>query len=190
MDKLFTATQVIAKILEVFHWIAQGVMVLLFVLSFFSSDWLGSMLVQSSVHDVSLETYGYGIVVMNAHGQVDPVAVRMFAIGAFFIFPLMAMVFRNVYLIIRTSRGETWFAQGPTPFQGDVTRMVREIGIFLLSVVAVGIIFSIIATLVLGSSMVEHVLSLESLMIGLLMLCLSSAFGRGEALEKDVEGLV
>ena len=43
---------------------------------------------------------------------------------------LMAMVFRNVYLIFKTAEGKTWFSKGATPFQPDIVRMVREIGIF------------------------------------------------------------
>lgn len=62
----------------------------------------------------------------------------------------MAMVFRNVYLIFRTAKGKTWFAKGDTPFQKDIVRMVREIGIFYLAVPIVSLLMSVVAVLVLG----------------------------------------
>lgn len=194
MKGLFTFTQVVAKILEVFHWIAAALMVVLFVLTFTSPEFLAGMLVQASPYDVELSTYGYALVVIDANGQYIDAAVRLFALGAIPVLSLMAMVFRDVYLILKTMQGKTWFSKGETPFQGDVTRMVREIGIFLLSIVAVELILSAIAYFVLGmggqADLVESGFNLEMLVLGLLMLCLSGAFARGETLQRDVEGLI
>lgn len=194
MRGLFAFTQVVAKILEVLHWVAVGFMAVLFVLSFTSHDLLSGMVVQTSAHDVELSAYRYAIVVIGGDGQLDDLAVRMFSLGAIPVFSLMAMVFRNVCLILKTMQGKTWFSQGETPFQNDVTRMVREIGIFLLSVVGVQLVLSAASVLVLGAcgstDVVESSLNLEMLVLGLLMLCLSSAFSQGESLQKDVDGLI
>ena len=69
-------------------------------------------------------------------------------IGAVIILSLMAMVFRNLYLIIK--RSETG-----TPFQPDNIRMLREIGIFAIAIPIVGLIMSIVCRLVLGVDAVE-----------------------------------
>lgn len=93
-----------------------------------------------------------------------------------------AMIFRNVNLILKTAKGKTWFAEGETPFQKDITRMIREIGIFLLILAAIGFLISLF---------VETVeFSLLYVVIGLLMLCLSSFFSYGEQLQKETDGLV
>ena len=93
-----------------------------------------------------------------------------------------AMIFRNIYLILKTANGKTPFSKGETPFQNDITRMVREIGIFLIGLFCVQLVGSFLTTFVSTN--------LLYLMIGILMLCLSSIFGYGEKLENDSEGLI
>lgn len=110
--------------------------------------------------------------------------------GAVLILCLMAMVFRNIYLILKTARGQTKFSKGATPFQEDVTRMIREIGIFYLAAVVVGLACSVLAVLILGPETTETSLNLSNVMVGLLMLCLSQAFADGTKLRQDVDGLL
>lgn len=47
---------------------------------------------------------------------------------------LMAMVFRTIYLILKTTAGKTKFSNGTTPLQPDNIRMFREIGIFAIAI--------------------------------------------------------
>ena len=136
MKNLSKATRVLAKLMEVAHWIGAAGMV-----------------------------------------------VALFSGGAAVILSLMAMVFRNIYLIMKKS-------ENATPFQKDNVRMVREIGIFLLSVPMVGLIMSIVARLVLGVDNVEASVGLDSFMVGLVVLCLSQFFAQGMELEADVDGLL
>ena len=44
---------------------------------------------------------------------------------------LMAWVFRNVHLVLRTTQGQTKFSVGKTPFQTANVRMLLQAGIFL-----------------------------------------------------------
>lgn len=190
MDALKKITQVLAKVLEVGNWVAVGFMAVLFVLTLIPNDIYSTMLVQTGPHDLTLNVYGFEVVAAYAAGQFNKAAVCIFALAGIFICGFMAMVFRNVYLIIKFSRGEGRYSQGVTPFQKDITRMIREIGIFLLSVVVANLLFSTIASAVIGFEYVESSLNLVMLMMGLLMLCLSSAFAEGEALRRDVDGLL
>ena len=80
-------------------------------------------------------------------GTINEVAVRIFSIGAVIIFSLMAIVFRNVYLSLKTAQGETKFAEGDTPSQKSIVRMIREMGIFSLLVPIVGLAFSTLAAI-------------------------------------------
>lgn len=117
-------------------------------------------------------------------------AAALFAAGALFIFSLMAMVFRNVYLIFKTAKRKTWFSKGDTPFQKDITRMVREIGIFYISIPVVGLVMSVISRLALGAEFAEVNTSIEGVVTGILLLCLSQVFAYGAQLEGDVDGLL
>ncbi|EFA23609.1 hypothetical protein [Bifidobacterium gallicum] len=187
---LDSLTKVLAKIVEILHWIAAVCALVLFVSSWFSTSWISSLVPANLLGDGVVDTYGLSVHVADAHGVIDAGGLRTYAIGAFFMLVAMAMVFRDTYLIIKTAEGRTWFARGATPFQQDVTRMVREIGIFLLLTIVIGFIVCAVGTLALGHGMVTYVLNVTMLMLGLLMLCISQVFAQGEVMRQDVEGLV
>ena len=104
------------------------------------------------------------------------------------LYGLLAMVFRNIYLIVRTARGGTWFSKGETPFQDDNIRMVREIGIFLIAMYIVQLVGTGIVHLV--ASNVESSTSMLVLFLGIVMICLSKIFEYGKSLEDNQEGLI
>ncbi|MBQ9157068.1 MAG: hypothetical protein IJ137_09860 [Eubacterium sp.] len=49
--------------------------------------------------------------------------------------------------------------------------MVREIGIFLIAMPAVGLIMSIIARIILGAAILDCSMDLHFIMVGLVMIC-------------------
>lgn len=182
MKKLDKATRILAKLMEVAHWIAAASMALVLVLSLF----MGADVVQKvSLDDfgASLSSYGFEIMV-NTTGQVSMTALRLFCVGSVIILSLMAMVFRNIWLILKRS-------ENLTPFQKDNVRMVREIGIFLLSVPTVSLVMIIITRAAIGPEAMEgSSVGLGSFMVGLAVLCLSQIFARGVELEAETEGLL
>ncbi len=68
--------------------------------------------------------------------------------------------------------------------------MLREIGIFCISVPIVGLVMCTAARLILGVDAVETSVNIYGFSMGLIVLCLTQIFAHGAALEKDVEGLV
>ena len=68
--------------------------------------------------------------------------------------------------------------------------MVREIGIFLIAMPAVGLIMSIIARIILGAAILDCSMDLHFIMVGLVMICLSRYFAYGMELQGDVDGLI
>ena len=134
--------------------------------------------------------YGFRLGVLTAEGIVSWAAFRLFSAAAFLLLPLMAMVFRNIQLILRTAKGKTWFSQGSTPFQKDIVRMVREIGIFSLAVPVIGLLLSFLARLVLGAETAELSVNFGGLVTGLVVLSLSQIFAYGMSLQKEVDGLL
>lgn len=183
MKKLDKVTRVLAKLLEIGHWIAAVSMAVVFVLSFI----MGKGVLQNvSVADfgASLTTYGFEIEVVDQAGQVSLTALRIFCVGAVLILGTMAMVFRNIYLILKKS-------ENATPFQKDNVRMVREVGIFLIAVPVISLGMSILARLILGAEMTEvSSVGLSSFMVGLTVLCLSQFFAHGVELETETDGLL
>ena len=100
----------------------------------------------------------------------------------------MAMIFRNVYLILKTAQGKTWFAKGNTPFQQNTVRMFREIGIFFILVCTISLVSTIIVNIAGGE--IASGFNYLSGFMGLVFLCVSQFFNYGTRLEKDLDGLV
>lgn len=115
-------------------------------------------------------------------GTINPATIILYIVYGIFNCAAFCMIFRNIYLILKTAKGRTWFSQGETPFQKDITRMIREIGIFLFILAA--------AELILGFFVPGISVTMVYIVIGILMLCLSSFFSYGEQLQRDNDGLV
>ena len=187
----WTAAWIVSKGLELLHWIGAATALASLVLSLAAGDWLSALLARGVPElGTTLTTYGFEVTPVLADGTVSPAVLALFSVGAAIILSLMAMVFRNLYLIFRTAKGKTRFAKGSTPFQGDITRMVREIGIFYLSVPAVGLVMSTICRLARGTEAAEICVNVEGFVTGLLLLCLSQVFAYGARLQRDVDGLL
>lgn len=187
MKKLNTYALVVSKILEVLHWLGVASMVLLLVCSVSIRDKVASLLARGvASQGTSLTTYGFELEVAGTNGTIHMSGLILFTIAAIVILSLMAMVFRNVYLILKTYKKSHW----QSPFQPNIIRMLREIGIFSISVPVVGFLFGTVARLIIGPDATEIYLNVDGLVMGLLVLCLTQVFTYGAELQKDVDGLV
>ena len=131
----------------------------------------------------NLEVYGFEVNAPVVNGNADMTCFMLFGIGAIIILSVMAMVFRNLHLILKKS-------QNATPFQTDNIRMMREIGIFAIAVPVIGFIMSIIVRLVTGVETAEISIDTAGIFMGIIVLCLTQFFVHGAELEKDVDGLL
>ncbi len=181
MNKLDKATRVLAKLVEVAHWIGAVSLIVALVLVVA----VGKQVVLFGPEDygTDVSAYGFSLMIIDKAGQLNMTALLLFCVGAMVIMALMAMVFRNVYLILKRS-------ENATPFTPDNVRMVREIGIFLIAVPVVGLLLSVTARLILGPEVTEVSVNMGAVLVGLVVLCLSRFFARGMELETDVDGLV
>lgn len=188
--RLTKAATVLTKLLEVGYSImAVGLTVGLIM---FALDRAGlAELVQGEPEiGQTLTVHGFSIGISNPDGSLNNTAVIIFLITGALVAELMAWVFRNTNLILRTSQGETKFSKGNTFFQKDNVRMLREIGIFFIAITVVQFVMSAIAVMLLGLDNAELSVGMQNIVMGLLMLCLSLAFAQGEQMQKDVDGLV
>lgn len=127
--------------------------------------------------------YGFEMYMFTPDGELNLKAFIIFAVCGVILFSLMAMIFRNLHLIIKKS-------ENTTPFQPDNVRMLREIGIFSISIPLVALTFSIIAKIILGVDAVEISVNTDGFIMGIIVLCLTQFFAHGVELENDVDGLV
>ncbi len=185
MKGIINIGKIVTKIAEVFHWVGTVLMLAATVCSLAKPEWVKYFVGMDAKEccGAELNVYGFEIVAQVKNGNVDMKSLFLFGIGAVIILPLMAMVFRNLYLIIKKS-------EGSTPFQADNIRMLKEIGIFSISIPIVGLVMSVICRLVLGVDAVETSVNFYGFFMGIVVLCLTQFFIHGAELEKDVDGLL
>lgn len=188
MKSVNRAAIILTKILEVLHWFTAAVMAVVLIASAASANWLEEILQKGSgTLGDSLTTYGFEMNVVYSDSKINMTAILLFSICAVIILSLMAMVFRNVNLILKTTLGKTKFSKGQTPFQKDNTRMVREIGIFFISVPVISFVMSVIVRAVLGVDNAEISVDFQNLIIGIIVLCLSQSFAYGNELQDQAD---
>lgn len=189
--KLTKAATVLSKLLEIGYDIGAVTMIVGLILLLLDKNFFPGVLVKGgSAPGEAISVHGFSLVVGNPDGTVNNAAMVIFLLCGAMTLELMAWVFRDVNLILRTTQGLTKFSQGKTPFQKDNVRMMREIGIFFLSTTVVQLICSVIATLVIGPELVESSVDLIGVVVGLLMLCLSQVFALGMQMQNEMDGLV
>lgn len=176
---------VITKILEVFHWVGAVLMAAATVCSAAAPN-LVNYLVGFDAKEccgANLEVYGFEVNAPVVDGNTDMLSFMLFGVGAVIILSVMAMVFRNLYLIFKKS-------ENGTPFQKDNIRMMKEIGIFSIAVPVIGLIMSTIVRLAVGVETAETSVDMSGVFMGIIVLCLTQFFVHGADLEKDVDGLL
>ncbi|MBQ4098618.1 MAG: hypothetical protein IJC87_00645 [Clostridia bacterium] len=185
MKGISKIAKVVTKVVEIFHWVAVALMIAATVCSLVASSWVGYFVGFDAKEccGANLSIYGFEINAAVTDGKVDMTAFLLFGIGAILILAPMAMIFRNLNLIINKS-------EGSTPFQADNVRLFREIGIFSIAIPVIGLIMSIITRLVLGAEAAEVSNNFGGLVIGIVVLCITEFFIHGIELEKDVDGLL
>ena len=180
MKKINKLALVMSKIIEMLHWFAAAVMVLLLGTALFKPEMAEELWRKGHIADA--EVYGFSMAgAGEGYPGLWPVLLGV-AAGAV-ILSLMAMVFRNAHLILKKS-GQS------TPFQPDIIRMLREIGTFYLSIPLIGLAVSTLIRLIAGVDGVELSVDLGGIMTGLLVLCLTQFFSHGMDLERDLDGLM
>ena len=176
---------VIAKILEVFHWVGTALMAAATVCSVIAPQWVGKFVAVDGKEccGANLEVYGFEINAPMTAGQVDGTHFLLFGIGASLILAVMAMVFRNLYRVLKLS-------EDATPFQKETVRLLRAIGVLVLAVPVIGFLMSIVVRLVTGAETAEIALDLGGVFMGIVVLIHTRWFVRGAELENDVDGLL
>ena len=186
-EKLNTASVILTKVIEVFHWVAAALLgASLFV--YFLNDNLLKYFIDVGNGELSIA--GYSVNVLNEFGDIVTGAFVPSLILGIVTCGMTAMIFRNIYLIFKTSEGKTKFSEGKTPFQENNIRMLREIGIVAIAIPIIEFIFDIIIKLIVDVDLIESSISTTGIVLGIAVLCLSQFFVYGMELQRDSDGLV
>lgn len=191
MEKFNKVGIAISKISEIVYWMSTALSTLLFIATIAAKDFFIDFL--SSADLRSLEEFavaGFKIEITNAQGAVDMGAVTLIAFASIITSVLLALIFRNVYLILKSADTKKESAEPGTWFTDDITAKVRQIGYLFIAIPIAGLVMSVIAFVILGSSGAEVSVSFDWIIMGIIILCLSQAFAYGAELQKDVDGLV
>ena len=177
--------KIIAKILEVFHWVGAALMIAATICSVVAPNRVNYFVGFDAKEccGANLEVYGFEVNASVINGNVDTTSFLMFGIGAVIILTVMAMVFRNLHLILKRS-------ENASPFQKDNIGSMRKIGLFSIAVPVIGLIMSVFVRLVIGVETAEVSIDVTGIFMGIIVLCLTQFFIHGAELEKDVDGLL
>lgn len=186
-EKLNTASVILTKVIEVFHWVAAALLGASLLVYFLNDNLLKYFI---DVGNGELSIAGYSVNVLNKFGDIVTGAFVPSLILGIVTCGMTAMIFRNIYLIFKTSEGKTKFSEGKTPFQENNIRMLREIGIFAIAIPIIEFIFDIIIKLIVGVDLIESSISTTGIVLGIAVLCLSQFFVYGMELQRDSDGLV
>ena len=176
---------VVSKIMEIMFWVGTAFITFIFACSIFAKNFLNVLFAKGFLTITSggsADTFGLGAELIDKSGNLSMAALTVFCIGSFFTMALLAMIFRNVYLVVKNSED--------TPFKTDNVRMIREIGIFSIAIPIISLVISIIARIILGNEAVEMSVNLDGFVMGILVLFLTQIFKRGIELQSDVDGLL
>lgn len=182
---------VITKMLEIAFSVGAVSMVVGFILFLVDRSLFPGTLVKGApAPGEAIEVAGFSIVYGSPDGTINAAALIISLLAGAIILELMALVWRNANLILRTTQGLTKFSEGKTPFQKCNVRMMREIGIFFISIAAVQFAASVVAVLALGPGTADSSINTSGIITGILMLCLSQVFAIGQKMQEDIDGLV
>ena len=169
MKNLTKFTLCLSKIMECLCWLAGGLAGLAAVLFVVARDWLeDTLLFSMSLPEGAAG--GLALVLTDGYPNVTSLV-------------LSAMIFHNIYRILKT-------AEGKTPFQKEVPHLMKQIGIFLIATSGVNLVWSVIMKFALGVAATELSIELDSILMGMMVLCLSHFFDYGVSLQQDVDGLL
>lgn len=189
-SKSSKVVSVISKFLEIACFVTALLYATFFVLNFALPSFTDKIVIFfASETGGELNVNGFDILALK-DGVITRSAVVAFSLAGLFSMLCKTMIFRNLYLIIKTSAGKTWFSKGETPFQKDISRMVKEIGIFYIMIPVLETVISAIFRPIIGMETAEISVRMEGILTGLIIIVLSSIFVYGEKLENEVEGLV
>lgn len=188
MKKYSKPISIFARITEVCAWVGTALMALSAIVMFIVGSTKDTILYHGFASALKLDVMGIQAKGIAGSGLLTGIVLLCGAVSL----GLLAMCARNICLISRSLIPNPQTGEAASPFTPDNVRMVREIGIFSISIALTGLIGSWILRLAasLTGVPIEVSASMNGISLGLVVLYLSSIFSYGVHLQQDVDGLV
>lgn len=179
---------VISKIAEIASWIAVVAGLICFAASF-DKEFAKEIIADDGA---LLTGLGFDINAIGTTGDINHFAITMYFVGIVAVFVLVALIFRNLDIILHIISGRYKKAESTSPFQKEVVSRIKKIGILSIAMPVVGYIITTIVFFVslINGNPVDVSVSIDGVIIGLVCLCLTQIFSYGAKLEEEVDGLL
>ena len=182
--KLRSVTAVLSKVIEVVLWVSAAMILFASVVLTVSRSAIteaaesGALEVAATNEGVrNTQTIEWFLEAMKA-GTAGLVLVPFV-----FLIALTALIFRNLYLILRKTNTDS-------PFSELNVKRIRNIGILAIALPIARAVLAFIYTVALGYQEEFFAVSASDIVLGLVALCISQYFAYGAKLEQDVDGLL
>ena len=181
MSKLNKVTYVGSKVVEVIGWMIFGIALVALILGMIQPQ-IYTMIIAEGNIPLNIHVGSIGIEILDPTKGTTFIVTMFITLLAFGL--CLAMISRNIHLMFRDT------LHGVSPFNQKTVRLIREIGIFIISLEIVNLNISIILRMIVGPDFVEASVGLMGIMIGIVILCLSGIFSYGVSLQTEVDELL
>lgn len=181
-SKLTSFAKTLSKISEIFLFLMAGVCALCAVVSYIGISEAAVSTITELVSEGALSLDGFSIDPFMDFGELKMMAV--FACGSGFVVCMLGgMIFRNIVRVFRNTELTR------TPFTKENVKLIRNIGRFAIATPFVSVVANILIGIFAHRSVTVSI-DITTLLMGLIILCLSRFFEYGVSLEDEVEGMI
>ena len=181
-SKLSSATKILSRITEVILFIAAAVCLVITIICALVFNQNTIDMITSMVTDGTLMVSGFVIPQLESLSEIRSAAV-LTCVGAFISCMLGALIFRNIVRVFNNTENTR------TPFTSENVKLIRSIGHYAIATPFVGVVRDILIGIICHVSITAHV-EITTLLMGMIVLCLSRFFEYGVTLEDDVKGMI
>ena len=183
MKRIEKISLVCTKVCEALHWALAALLLFCLVMNLPARLQEIPPEVTAEYAGQGFSLYGLDMTPVGPDGVLRWAGFYEIFLGVALICGMTALVFRLANQIIRQSREVS-------PFCPENRVRIKRLGLLAIAIPVVKVITSVAVSLTGNASGATMSLHLDQLSLGLAVLCLTQYFARGEALERDVEGLV
>lgn len=166
-----------SKVIEIISWVGAACLLFLSIACLFNSN------MTNLLPDGGITMNGMSVSLSEAAEEIPAAAFATALLCGVVCFAIMALVFRNLYAVLRS-------AESGSPFQPENVKRIETIGWLSILSPFVSLVMSVLCKLFGGPDALEISLDLTGVVMGILVLILSQFFAHGVELEQDVDGLV
>ncbi|WP_289117686.1 hypothetical protein [uncultured Dubosiella sp.] len=198
--RFITFTSWLCLVIELVYWFSTAVLVCVLASTFFDSplaaetlDFANWNLSQSNVYNGIVKIWKLNIPVFrffSSHEITIPTLQTVLLCGLL-TSTLNALCFHFLYRLLHQTKKELEATNLASAFQTGQAERIKKAGILLLSIPFLQLGFSFLLNLPnLSTPSYDIAWSFESLVLGLLLIALSTYFQSGIHLQQDVDGLI